>query len=239
MSMVSLGNFLYHHRLAIFPAFVVGVLLLAKPQYFWDDPKLDIYADVVGFLIALLGQQLRALTIGYAYIKRGGKKRQVHADALVEGGVFAHSRNPLYLGNILIFVGLALIIHAKEVYVIGVPLVLLAYRAIIAAEEHYLSGKFGDAYARYCRRVNRLWPRWRGFSTSVADMRFDWKRVIRKDYNTMIGWLAAAIAFRMWSTYTLSGTDHLRELAVLSLLFIPLAAGYGLARYMKKTKQLV
>lgn len=238
MNMVSLGNFLYHHRIAIFPTFVLAILLLVHPQYFWNDPKLDVYADLVGLLIALLGQGLRALTIGYAYIRRGGKNRRVYADALVEGGVFAHCRNPLYLGNILIFIGLGVIIHAKELYFIGIPLVILAYRAIIAAEEDYLSGKFGDRYAQYCQRVNRIWPRWRGFKTSIADMRFSWKRVVRKDYNTAIGWVAAAIAFRMWSTYTLAGTDRLSELVMLALLFIPLGLGYGLARYMKKTKQL-
>ena len=45
------------------------------------------------------------LTIGYEYIVRGGRQGKVYAEDLVQGGVFAHSRNPLYLGNLLIIVG--------------------------------------------------------------------------------------------------------------------------------------
>src|SRR5678815_5444661 len=61
---------------------------------------------LAGLLIALSGQVLRAVTIGLEYIIRGGRNRQVYAEKLVTGGMFAHCRNPLYVGNFLVLVGL-------------------------------------------------------------------------------------------------------------------------------------
>lgn len=89
-------------------------------------------------VLALLGQLLRVATIGYEYILRGGRNRQVYADDLVKGGMFAHSRNPLYFGNVLIALGLALVIHAYAFYLIVLRSIVLAYCSIVAADEAYL-----------------------------------------------------------------------------------------------------
>jgi len=145
------------------------------------------------------------LTIGYDYIRRGGKDYAVYAERLVQGGVFAHSRNPLYLGNILIVLGLALIASSTYVYLVGLPFFLLAYAAIIAAEEDYLRRKFGAEYEDYCRRVNRLWPDWTGFGKSVEDMEFSWRRVVKKEYNTTFVWLAMALGLKLWDLESLPG----------------------------------
>jgi hypothetical protein len=47
----------------------------------------------LGFVISLVGQLVRILTIGLDYIKRGGKKKTVYAEKLVTTGIFAHCRN--------------------------------------------------------------------------------------------------------------------------------------------------
>src|SRR5437773_7797155 len=102
--MVRIGNFLFRYRNGIFPAVLV-LLFVNSPKLF----PLDTVAVVLGLAVALTGQLLRAVTIGLAYIIRGGKKREVYAEALVQGGVFAHCRNPLYVGNLLVVLGLGLI----------------------------------------------------------------------------------------------------------------------------------
>lgn len=92
---------------------------------------------------AAAGQALRFAVIGYAYIKRGGLRRRVHVDKLVMKGYFAHSRNPLYLGNLVVLSGLFLIHGAVSVYAIGIPFFLSAYVAI--------PSRLGDALI-ICRR---------------------------------------------------------------------------------------
>ncbi len=100
--------------------------------------------DAIGILVSLLGQSLRVLVIGLVYITRGGQNRQVWANALVDTGMFAHSRNPLYLANLLLFLGLAIVHNGWAMYLIVVPFFVFAYVCIVAAEEQYLYGRFGE-----------------------------------------------------------------------------------------------
>ena len=83
--MVRLGNFLFHYRNWLFPAFYL--LLFCPSPGIFDDYRL---AAALGLTVAVAGQLLRAVTIGLAYIVRGGKDRQVYARTLVVEGVFAH-----------------------------------------------------------------------------------------------------------------------------------------------------
>ena len=76
--MVRIGNFLFHYRNGLFP--LAFVLLLVPGRRIFAS---DLMAAGVGVAVALVGQILRAVTIGLAYIKRGGKDRQVYAETLV------------------------------------------------------------------------------------------------------------------------------------------------------------
>ena len=207
--MVELGNFFFKYRNALFPMIFLVALATGLPTAPFGRPELEPFLDVLGTGIALLGQALRILTIGYEYIVRGGQNRQVYADKLVQGGVFSHCRNPLYVGNILIALGLALVIHSFVFYVLFIPFILIAYIAIVAAEERYLRNKFGDEYDDYCHRVNRWIPNWSGYSNSVKNMRFNWSRVLIKEYNTTFALLAALVCLDMWSDYAVFGPEVL------------------------------
>jgi protein-S-isoprenylcysteine O-methyltransferase Ste14 len=203
--MASLGNFFFRYRNGLFPLVFVLALMAGRPRHAFGRPELDTLLDLAGALVALLGESLRVLTIGYEYIIRGGKDRRVYAAKLVQGGVFAHCRNPLYLGNLLIVAGLALIIHSHAFYLIFIPFMLLAYTAIVAAEEAYLRARFGTEYEQYCRRVNRWWPRWNGYRRSLRGMRFNWRRVLVKEYNTVLVLMAAIPCLELWSEYMIGG----------------------------------
>jgi protein-S-isoprenylcysteine O-methyltransferase Ste14 len=101
----------------------------------------------------VLGELVRVATIGLDYIIRGGKDRQVHAERLVVGGFYQHSRNPMYFGNLLLLVGFAIGANSWLLLAIGVPLAVLVHVGIIAAEEDFLRGKFGAEYDDFVRRV--------------------------------------------------------------------------------------
>ena len=236
--MVSLGNFFFRYRNRLFPLVSLLILLLAKPEHPFGNPRLDIYMDCLGVVIALLGQALRALTIGYDDISRAGRRKQVHANHLLQEGVFAHSRNPLYLGNLLIVVGLALILNAREFYMLGLPFIVVAYASVIAAEEDYLQRKFGAGYEAYRQRVNRIWPNWKGFRHSIEGRTFNWKRVISQEFNTACGLLAGMIGLRIWSLYYLSSQAALLKIRILAICLIPIAIVYGMTWFLKKTGHL-
>jgi protein-S-isoprenylcysteine O-methyltransferase Ste14 len=75
--------------------------------------------------------------------------------ALVVDGIYRRTRNPLYLGTTLIYLGLG--VAAGSFWAIGlaVPLLWVINVGVIAREERYLERKFGEAYRAYKARVRR------------------------------------------------------------------------------------
>ncbi|MBK8959340.1 MAG: isoprenylcysteine carboxylmethyltransferase family protein [Proteobacteria bacterium] len=189
---VRYGRWLFKHRNKVFTVFMLVLLLGLPPVTFAHDVALDRWLDVFGIAIAAGGQALRAAVIGLEYIKRGGVNKQPHADKLVTGGMFAHCRNPLYVGNLLILAGLFVIHNHPLVYLLGGLFYLGAYHAIVAAEEDYLRNKFGAEFDAYCRDVPRWTVRMQGLGATMASMEMNWKRMVQKDYGTAYFWMAGA-----------------------------------------------
>ena len=143
--------------------------------------------------MALLGSFSRGHVGGLEYIVRGGRNRRIYAEDLVQGGLFAHCRNPLYLGNFIIILGVGLASNSIWFLCGAVPFFAFAYRAIIAAEENYLRGKFGQEFDDYCARVNRLWPDLSGIGSTLAGMRFNWRRLADGKCGSTFVWLHGII----------------------------------------------
>ncbi len=228
--MVRIGNFLFHYRNGLFP--LVYLLLFIKSQPLFPDYRL---AAAIGFAVGAFGQALRAVTIGLEYIIRGGKNRQVYAEKLVQGGIFAHCRNPLYVGNFTIIVGVAIASNSILFMAVGIPFFIFAYWAIIAAEENFLRGKFGDEFEAYCKRVNRLLPNLGGLSETLKGMHFNWRRLITAEYGSTFIWLAAIILVTLKNIWQ-AGDYHNGSPFVWtmwgSLILVLLA--YATARFCKK-----
>jgi protein-S-isoprenylcysteine O-methyltransferase Ste14 len=236
--MITLGRLFFRFRNTVFPLLIVFALLVCTPVRLLNDAGSDAWMDIAGVLVALLGLVVRGMTIGYEYIVRGGRNRRVYADTLVQGGVYAHTRNPMYLGNGLLVLGCALIINAPEFYLVALPLTVLAYGSIIAAEEAYLRDKFGGEFDAYCRRVNRIVPGLAGWRRSMAGMRFNWRRLIVKEYNTIFGAVAAVTALSVWDDYRIVGEQALPSPRLVLTLAIPWLAGYVVVWGLKKTRRL-
>jgi len=75
--------------------------------------------------------------------------------ALVVDGIYGRTRNPLYLGSTLVYVGLSVAAGSLWAILLLVPLLWVMNVGVIAREERYLERKFGDAYRTYKARVRR------------------------------------------------------------------------------------
>lgn len=177
---IAIGNFLFRSRNALFPLLYLTLFL---GQQRVSEAAVTMLA--VGMVIALVGQGIRILTVGLDYIVRGGRQRKVYADSLVQTGLFAHCRNPLYLGNLLMIIGFGVAANNPWYLGIAMPLFFFGYACIIAAEEHYLSGRFGDSYRHYCTQTPRLLPRLTGLGQTLQTFAFNWQRVVVKEYTTI------------------------------------------------------
>jgi protein-S-isoprenylcysteine O-methyltransferase Ste14 len=75
--------------------------------------------------------------------------------ALVVDGIYGRTRNPLYLGATLVYLGLSVAAGSLWAIVLVVPLLWVINVGVVAREERYLERKFGDAYRAYKARVRR------------------------------------------------------------------------------------
>jgi protein-S-isoprenylcysteine O-methyltransferase Ste14 len=74
---------------------------------------------------------------------------------LVTTGIHSWSRNPIYIGMLLVYVGIGLIVRSPWILILTVPLVITIHYGVVVREEAYLERRFGDAYRDYKARVSR------------------------------------------------------------------------------------
>lgn len=235
--MIKIGNFFYRYRNGLFILLYL-LLFVPSPPLFSEDLLGDQYYYwplVIGLVITITGQLVRGATIGLAYIIRGGKDGKVYAEDLVTAGIFNHTRNPLYLGNILMLLGVGILSNSLIYVLVVIPFFLFIYQSIVLAEENFLRNKFGGAFNAYCQKVNRWIPSFKGLRTTFASMRFNWKRWLIKEYNTQFVWLAGVALITLLKYPQLTNfNDDLRN--VLLMIILPaLLTYYFTIRYLKKS----
>lgn len=236
---IAAGNFFFAYRNAIFPAVFVLAMPFLQPRILWGGPGLDRLVTVWGAWVALAGQGIRLTTVGFEYIERGGRNKQIYASRLVRGGVYGLTRNPMYAGNVLIALGVTMAAGSPLIYAVVLPLFLFVYQAIIAAEETYLRRRFGREYDEYCASVNRFLPSLRRIPRAFAGMRYDWRSSVRKELSTMAGLASALILLPLWRTFFLRGWDTAYSQAPARLgWWLGAIALYGLSVYLKHRRWL-
>jgi protein-S-isoprenylcysteine O-methyltransferase Ste14 len=152
-------------------AFAVLYFWLARPT--WRSLAVGTIAIVPGLLI-------RALASGHV------RKNE----ALATSGPYAYTRNPLYLGSLLIGVGFA--VGARSWWV-GVTLVVMffaIYLPVIRGEEEFLRQRFPE-FAEYSRRVPRMFPRIVPAHSADSPGGFSFELYVKhREYNALLGTLA-------------------------------------------------
>ena len=121
---------------------------------------------VAGIFLLLLGEGIRIWAVSHA----GGatRTRDVGAPSLCTSGPYAQTRNPLYVGNMLMYVGIVLIAGMpNELFAAIVTAVffIVQYSLIISLEEETLDKLFREEYSVYKQNVPPIFPRlkpWRG-----------------------------------------------------------------------------
>lgn len=236
--LAPLGRACFRMRDVLLPAVLVALAIGSMPAQPLGGARFDAIMLFAGLAVALGGQLLRALVIGLVYIQRGGKKRRIHAETLVQDGFFAHCRNPLYVGNIMIQLGLLGVLNSPLGYAIGVPFILLVYRSIVAAEEEFLRGKFAAEYQRYCARVPRFRLRLAGLGSTLRSTAFDWRRLIRKEYGATAAWMSLATAMLLWKWHRTADANAVLPPRVVLIAWCLVAIFWASARVLKKCGKL-
>ena len=163
--------------------FALAVLYLWLAQPTWAS-------IAAGTAIALLGLGLRAAASGHI----------TKDSALTTSGPYAYTRNPLYLGSVLMAAGFAVAALSWWIALAMLAMFLLIYLPVVREEEAYLQSHFPE-FAEYARQVPRFLPRLSPLP-QAAPVAFSRERYLRhREYNAGVGaaaMLAALVAKLLW-----------------------------------------
>jgi protein-S-isoprenylcysteine O-methyltransferase Ste14 len=169
----------------------ISVVPVILAIYFVFDPadfgSLNPVLNVLGLGIALAGAAMRIVAVGYAKPFTSGRENFLKADSLNTCGLYSIVRNPLYVGNFLIYNGVLVAYSSLAAMAFFDAFFIANYYFIILSEEHYLEGQFGDSYREYCRAVPKVVPRLGRYRKN--DRPFSLARVIAKERNTTFYWI--------------------------------------------------
>jgi protein-S-isoprenylcysteine O-methyltransferase Ste14 len=199
-----LGGWLFRHRTALPLPFAVAILGLGAGQ---APPSTALVAT--GIALTIAGELLRLW--GVHHIGAISRTRADRLGPLVSSGPFARVRNPLYLGNIAIWVGFALTARLVWLAPLIATMLGLEYHAIVRWEEQLLESRLGEAYREYASRV----PRWTPHLFNRGERR-DRREQIQTDISAVSAVSAVNIAGQSWRATLFSERGT----------FLAIAAGY-------------
>ena len=134
-------------------AFGLGLILegMLRTDVPWRMLRIGLGTALLLGGLGFMGAALRAF-------RRAGTHVEVYlpATALVKTGPYGVTRNPIYLGMTMAYLGSACLINSVWVAMCAIPAVAVIHYGVVLREESYLGGKFGDDYHRYRTAV----PRW-------------------------------------------------------------------------------
>ena len=173
--------------------FLVPVALFAEPT---------VSSLVAGAIIAVAGEGIRLWGVSIA----GSETRTtgpVGGTQLVTTGPFAYVRNPLYLGNMIIYGGIGVMSMALFPWltIAGVGFFAMQYALIVSLEEEHLKEKFGDEYRNYSGSVGRFLPRFVKYEgRKETQPPLEWKRGIVSEKSSLLAivLVSALLVFIRW-----------------------------------------
>lgn len=145
------------HVIAPPPLLYLGGLIAAAALH-WYWPATLLPAALAAWLAAPVALAGLAINLWGAYTMRRSRTAinpYRSTTSIVDSGPFGFSRNPLYLGMDLLFLGIILWLNSLWGAPVLVLLLFVMHYGVILREERYLEDQFGEAYRRYRARVRR------------------------------------------------------------------------------------
>lgn len=161
-------------------AFAAAYIWLARPT---------LASILIGSFVVFAGLCIRALASGHV------EKNEV----LATSGPYAHARNPLYLGSIILSIGFLIAARSWWLPWIAAAMLITIYVPVIRSEESFLRERFPE-FNDYAAHVPRLFPRLRAYQRRPASFSWHlyWKH---REYNAALGaglMIAVLIAKAVW-----------------------------------------
>ncbi|MCX5697126.1 MAG: isoprenylcysteine carboxylmethyltransferase family protein [Candidatus Omnitrophica bacterium] len=176
--------------------FISAALIILFPHIFlrrYSAVLADQAVRISGVLLVIIGQLLRVSARGYKAENSGNGK------LLIQGGPYALVRNPMYLGILLIGIGMGGALFKYWVVFAFIIIFIFRYLMLIFSEEKKLLGVFGNAYLEYSSKVPRLLPPLRKLFTGdilgSVPLKPEW---LYKEIGSIVAVLSAIVFLWCW-----------------------------------------
>lgn len=227
-----LGDFCFRHRTLQYIPYVLVILVELEDFRRVNE---SIPFELFCFAIVLFGLMIRIFTVAYIPEGTSGRNRNEQiAETLNTQGIYSIVRNPLYVGNFFIFLGITCMSESWEIIVANSALMLIFYTLIVFKEEEFLQEKFGDAYKQWAERVNCFVPSFKHFEKT--DRKFSLKKVIKNEHDTWLSTLICFVCIEIVRGYFEVHTFFLAPLWIYT--FLAVFGLWAVSKIMKKTAQL-
>jgi protein-S-isoprenylcysteine O-methyltransferase Ste14 len=213
--MAHTGAKLFRWRSYVLLAFVPAIIwatwqgeaLETALGAFWGE-----LFEVFAMALVVLGEAVRILTVGFVPAGTSGRNTgagQVAARVNTTGA-YSLVRNPLYLGNCLMYLGVVLFAQSLVIAVTFALILFIYYERIIAAEEAFLATKFGAEYTDWAAVTPAFIPKVTGWH--APDMAFSWRSVVRREHASI--YAAVVALFLVEAGLTLLSPDATETLDI-------------------------
>jgi protein-S-isoprenylcysteine O-methyltransferase Ste14 len=215
---------------------VLFILALAQFRYPFADRGLNLAWDGGCLALALVGQAVRFFTVGF--VPRGTSGRNTRgqvADTLNTTGMYAVVRNPIYLGNFIIWFGLSLFMKSVWFTTVIILFFTIFYERIIFREETFLRQKFGDDFRQWADATPVIVPKFKNWRP--ASLPFSFKSAIVREYGTFFAIITTFTVLQL-----LAGLFSYGKLVIDAIwvkLFLFSGVLYLTIRYLKKKTKVL
>ena len=199
--MTRIGAWLFRRRTVIPLPLALAVLLVPESR-----AQGSAALTSVGVVVVTLGEAIRLWSV--RHIGAISRTRSDRLGPLVASGPFAFVRNPLYLGNVALWVGFAVTARLPCLAPVFIAILAFEYHAIVRWEEQLLEERLGDRYRAYAAQM----PRW------IPNMFNRGARKARRDFMSSARSVVSAVPVFSWSETLYSERGTLIAIAVGFLL---------------------
>jgi protein-S-isoprenylcysteine O-methyltransferase Ste14 len=228
------GDFLFKHRSYLpLVLLVVGLGVKIYQEKFVAESILSEVLESISYTVGLMGLGIRIFTVGYTPKNTSGRntKEGQIADTLNTTGMYSIIRNPLYLGNYLMWVSVVMF-TGNIGFVLLFSLVFWIYdERIVYAKESFLREKFGKTYLDWASHTPAFIPK--HVSYVKPNIKFSWKKVAKKEKNGLFALFLLFWVFESVGEYVEEGMFVVEEIW-LYLGTITTGILYLVLKYLKK-----
>lgn len=209
------GDYLFKYR-GYLPIIFLFLALAVRGHYVLYSSNnstvisiISEYMQSIAIYIGLFGVLIRLYTVGYTPKNTSGRNTSEGqiAEKLNTTGLYSLTRNPLYVGNFFMWMGLVFYIGIIWFFLLFICSYWIYYERIVFAEEVFLRKKFKESYLQWASETAVFIPK--KFSYTHPKKSFSWKKIVIKEKSTILMFFLVFFTLQQFSAFFEFNTTHI------------------------------